>query len=96
MYPVDEHDRVVPLDGIPKPETGAPEPVVIADEQAVVLYYVTEYPETENLSPKFCAIRFHLAHIHLFGARTMKLLRVTRYGTMALVSSVCCVWINRP
>jgi hypothetical protein len=68
MYPVDEHDRVVPLEGIPKPEPGAPEPIVIADEQAVVLCYVTEYQETENLSPKICAIRFHLAHVHLFGA----------------------------
>jgi len=66
MYPGDERDRVVPLDDIPKPETGAPEPIVIADEQAVVLCYASEYPETNTLPPKFCTIRFHLAHTHLF------------------------------
>jgi len=37
MYDVDEHDRVVELNDIPKPVTGVPEPVVVADEQAVVL-----------------------------------------------------------
>jgi hypothetical protein len=30
MYPIDENDRVVELDGIPKPVTGAPEPIVVA------------------------------------------------------------------
>jgi hypothetical protein len=62
VYPIDEHDRVVALDGIPTPVTGAPEPVVVADEQAVVVSYVAEYPR------KFCFVRFHLAHTHLFGA----------------------------
>jgi hypothetical protein len=62
MYPIDERDRVVELDDIPKPVTGAPEPIVVADEQAVVVSYVAEYPN------KFCSVRFHLAHTHLFGA----------------------------
>lgn len=62
MYPIDEHDRVVELDGIPKPNSGAPEPIVVADEQAVVVSYEAEYPG------KFCFVRFHLAYTHLFGA----------------------------
>jgi len=68
MYPIDENDRVVELDGIPKPVTGAPEPIVVADEQAVVVSYVSEYPEPSNDTPTFCSVRFHLAHTHLFGA----------------------------
>lgn len=62
MYAIDEHDRVVELDDIPKPVTGAPDPIVVANEHAVVVSYVTEYPKT------FCSVRFHLARTHLFGA----------------------------
>lgn len=62
MYPIDEHDRVIALDDIPTPVTGAPEPVVVGDEQSVVVSYVVEYPT------KFCFVRFHSAHTHLFGA----------------------------
>jgi hypothetical protein len=65
MYSVDEHDRVVALDTVPKPETGAPEPIVVADELAVVVSYVTE---NSSDPPTFCSVRFHLAHTHLFGA----------------------------
>jgi hypothetical protein len=68
MYPIDEHDRVIELDGIPKPVTGTPEPIVVADEQAVVVSYMTEYPDPPRDSPTFCSVRFHLAYTHLFGA----------------------------
>src|SRR3569833_1602594 len=69
MYSVDELDRVVELDSIPKPEPGAPEPIVVADEQAVVVSYRTAHsePSTDQLDT-FCSVRFHLAHTHLFGA----------------------------
>jgi hypothetical protein len=88
MYPIDERDRVGELDGIPKPVTGAPEPIVVADEQAVVVSYVAEYPK------KFCSVRFHLAHTHLFGAPTTKLLRATHYGIVASVFTGFFVWNN--
>jgi hypothetical protein len=42
MYEVDERDRVVPLQGIPQSSVGAPLPLIIADEQRVVLAYYTE------------------------------------------------------
>jgi hypothetical protein len=67
MYSIDEHDRVVELQGIPKPVTGVPEPIVLADEQAVVVSYVSEY-ESRDDQPTFCSVRFHLARTHLFGA----------------------------
>src|SRR5262249_1135309 len=41
---------------------GAPEPIVVANEQALVVSYVAEYPN------KFCSVRFHLPRTHLFGA----------------------------
>ena len=96
MHPVDENDRVVELDDIPKPVTGAPEPIVVADEQAVVVSYVTDYPQFRNDLPKFCSVRFHLARTHLLVLPTMNLLRATRYGIVALVSTGFFVWINLP
>ena len=39
MYQVDSLDRVVPLDGLPPSCTGAPLPVVIADENALFVAY---------------------------------------------------------
>jgi|SRR5882672_3200497 len=42
MYEVDERDRVVTLEGVPRSSVGAPIPLVIADELRVVLaYYMT-------------------------------------------------------
>ncbi len=69
MYLIDEHDRVAKLDDIPKPVTGTPEPIVVADEHAVVLSYVTEYPESQGgLDELLCQVRFHCALTHLFGS----------------------------
>lgn len=42
MYEVDEKDRVVTLEGIPQSSVGAPLPLVIANEQRVVLAYYIE------------------------------------------------------
>ena len=39
MYEVDEKDRVATLEGIPQSSVGAPIPLVIANEQRVVLAY---------------------------------------------------------
>jgi hypothetical protein len=46
MYQVDEHDRVVELEDVPQSSTGAPIPLVLADERRVVLaYYLADRPE---------------------------------------------------
>src|SRR5215472_2586698 len=44
MYEVDENDRVVTLEDIPKSCAGSPEPLILANEQRVVLayYYIEE------------------------------------------------------
>ena len=42
MYEVDEKDRVVALKGIPQSSIGAPLPLIIANEQRVVLAYYAD------------------------------------------------------
>jgi len=37
MYEVDENDRVVTLEGIPQSSAGAPLPLILANEQRVVI-----------------------------------------------------------
>jgi hypothetical protein len=32
MYPVDEHDTVVEIGDVPRPDIGAPLPLVVADD----------------------------------------------------------------
>ncbi len=51
MYRVDERDRVVPLEGLPLIDGGAPVPVVLSDENlTLVAYRVGEIPD-----PRGCA-----------------------------------------
>jgi hypothetical protein len=40
MYTVDDRDEVVPLDGLPPSDTGAPMPLVLADESTAVVAYM--------------------------------------------------------
>jgi hypothetical protein len=48
MYSVDHKDRVVPFGGVPKPNVGAPCPLVVADESTLVLaYYVSAPPPAD-------------------------------------------------
>ncbi len=44
MYKVDK-DRVVELDTAPRPDIGAPIPVLVADEGTVLLAYITSEPD---------------------------------------------------
>jgi len=39
MYEVDENDRVVALEGVPQSSVGAPLPLILANDQRVVLAY---------------------------------------------------------
>ena len=41
MYAIDSRDRVIEIDIAPTPSTGAPEPLLLADDYAVALRYVT-------------------------------------------------------
>lgn len=60
MYTVDELDVVVALSEIPKPEAGAPAPVVLANEQSLVLSYRTA-------TAPFAFVRFSMPYLHIFG-----------------------------
>ena len=53
MYEVDERDRVVPLEGVPRSTTGSPEPLLIADDSRLVLaYYCLRSTPILEVSPK--------------------------------------------
>jgi hypothetical protein len=68
VYVVDEHDRIVELADIPKPATGDPSPIVIADEQAVVLTYLPQERDSSEGPSTFCFVRFNRVWTHSFGA----------------------------
>lgn len=44
MYPVDDKDSAVPLSDIPRPDTGAPRPVILATERCVAIAYYASGP----------------------------------------------------
>jgi hypothetical protein len=45
MYAVDSGDRVISLTNVPKSNSGAPIPVVVADEGNLVLAYLVNEPD---------------------------------------------------
>jgi hypothetical protein len=65
MYPIDERDRVVELTDIPKAVADVPSPIVLADENGVVLSYVIEHGESGPNN--VCFVRFYLVWTHLLG-----------------------------
>lgn len=82
MYQVDEKDSVEELQDIPQSSTGAPIPLVIADEHRVILAYCVEdrSPEWDGtqirvLDPvgsdePIAIVRFQRCKVHLFGPPT--------------------------
>ena len=68
MYSVDNLDQVVRMDGVPLPETGAPLPIVVADEHGVVLSYLPDDSSQQVGSEvEFTFVRFKLPLMHMFG-----------------------------
>ncbi len=47
MYEIDQRDRVVALDGLPKPDAGAPLPLVAANESTLLIAYYIQGPPTQ-------------------------------------------------
>ena len=45
MYTVDERDVVVQMRGVPRPDVGAPLPVVLRDEWTLLLAYLVSEPD---------------------------------------------------
>lgn len=79
MYEVDERDRVVELAGVPQSCTGAPLPLVLADEHALLLAYLANVPDPnwdgsyvhvvgpETEGRTVAVVEFEFATAHLFG-----------------------------
>ena len=80
MYEVDDLDRVIALDGIPPSDTGAPLPIVLADENNLLIAYITSSPDpnwdgriAESVSPttpyrSVAVVEFELATAHMLGS----------------------------
>lgn len=75
VYAVDDRDVVVPLTNLPAPSAGAPEPVVLADEnRAIVAYYAPDNFDWDTAKPEdlgdeeVAVLRFDAVHSFMFGA----------------------------
>jgi len=79
MYEVDNRDEVQELTGVPQSSIGAPVPVIISDENRVVLAYYVEERDPEwdgrtvrvvepaGASEPFAIVRFAPCYAHMFG-----------------------------
>lgn len=68
MYPIDERDIVLEVDDVPKPRGGAPMPLVLADDNLLVLsYFVADRSPDADDSVRAAIVQFNLPLIHLFG-----------------------------
>lgn len=67
MYSVDELDRVVELDTIPKPEVGAPSPVLRADEREACISYFTRGTPADINGDPFVSVTFRGYNALTFG-----------------------------
>jgi hypothetical protein len=79
MYVIDGPDAVVELNDVPKPDIGAPLPLLLSDESHLVLAYITAEPDpawdgshTTVVSPEsdgepIAVVRFRWPSAHIFG-----------------------------
>lgn len=68
MYDIDDLDRLVELPNVPRPEVGAPCPVVFSKEGRLVLsYWVVDEPPYPPTTAPLGIVQFHGPHMHSFG-----------------------------
>jgi len=68
MYDVDGRDRVTELAGVPQSSVGTPTPLVVGDENRVVLAYYVEVTEpSRDRVNDIAIVRFTLCYAHMFG-----------------------------
>jgi hypothetical protein len=48
VHTIDSHDRVHELPDVPLPSSGAPDPIVLADEDTLVITYITATPSSRD------------------------------------------------
>jgi hypothetical protein len=67
-YTIDEHDKCVALEGIPRPSGGAPMPLVMADDDRLLVAYFVDAPWPPNPADETIAIlQFVRPLVHIFG-----------------------------
>ena len=68
MYLVDQLDTVIKLEAVPRPNSGAPCPIVIADEGRLVLsYWEIDEPPYEPTTAPLGVVCFVRPYMHMFG-----------------------------
>jgi hypothetical protein len=79
MYDVDSLDTVVELADVPRPDIGAPLPLVVSDESNLILAYLVSEPDpdwdgsyttvvsADSDDMAVALIRFRMAIAHMFG-----------------------------
>lgn len=79
MYEVDDLDRVVELSTAPRPDVGAPLPLVVSDEGHLLLAYIVSEPDPDwdgsdvtMVSPEsnglpIAVVQFRMPSAHMFG-----------------------------
>jgi len=79
MYPVDEQDTVIELTDAPRPDVGAPLPLVLADDNRLLLAYLVSEPQPgwdgtyvnvvslNSPGMMVAVIRFELPYAHMLG-----------------------------
>ena len=76
MYPIDDKDEVVPLEGVPQSSVGSPRPMVFANEHNVVLAYYAQEKEFWEDSP----LPQHVPEFENIALITLKQCRVHTFG----------------
>ncbi len=72
MYEVDEKDEVLELKGVPWPNGGAPEPIVLASEYDILLAYELlerpeEWDDADSEKEAVAIVKFDFCDAHMFG-----------------------------
>jgi len=75
VYPIDERDVVVELDGVPKPRGGAPMSLVLADDDTLTLSYFLSEVRGGHQDAGVAIVGFNLPLMHLLGPPNDEALR---------------------
>lgn len=79
MYPIDERDKVEEIDNLPRPDAGAPLPLVVAENIDLLLAYRMSEPDpdwdstditvksADSEDEPIAVVQFRLAHAHYLG-----------------------------
>jgi hypothetical protein len=69
VYEPDSHDALVELSDVPRSEAGSPLPLVVADDNKLLLAYIVGAPPvvTDEPGELFAVVRFRRPLAHFFG-----------------------------